>query len=95
MKQNKGNRFMLDFSFIGWLALSFLAQYLLSNLAFSLMLAFGADVSMFTEQLVVTILGSIAFAPLLAYRGVAAAEYYHRVTCHDPRDENAKLTLLE
>jgi len=98
MKQNKGNRFMLDFSFIGWLALSFLAQYLLSNLAFSLMFAFGVDVSMFTEQLVGMILGSIAFAPLLAYRGVAAAEYYHRVICRDPRDprnENANFTLLE
>jgi len=95
MRQNKGNRFALDFSFIGWLALSFLAQYLLCQLAFALMFAFGKDTTLFSEQLIFMILGSFAFAPLCAYRGVAAAEYYHRVICRNPKDENARLTLTE
>jgi len=86
MQQNKGNRFTLDFSFVGWFALSFFAYFLLSNLAFTITLSAGNDFSLFSQQLTSGILGSVVFAPLCAYRGVASAEYYHRVICRDPKN---------
>ena len=85
MQQNKMNRFYLDLSFIGWLALSFLAFYLINNGVIVAILLTGNEVNLFIELLIMALLASIVFAPVLAYRGVAAAEYYHRVICRDPK----------
>jgi uncharacterized membrane protein len=82
MQQNKGSRFALDLSFLGWFAASVIVFFLLSNGIFAF---FGEDTPFFTQQLVSNVLSSIVFAPVFAYRGVAAAEYYHRVICKDPR----------
>jgi len=77
---NKGNRFFLDLSFIGWFAVAMIVFVFLSNV----IVASLDTVSLFSNMLVMGILGSVILAPLSAYRGVAAAEYYHRVTCNDP-----------
>ena len=48
------------------------------------MVGTGAEVPVFSVQIVSTILGALILAPLCAYRGVTAAEYYHRVICKNP-----------
>ena len=77
---NKGNRFFLDLSFIGWFVLAMIVFVFLSNVV----VAGIASPTLFSNMLVMGILGSIILAPLCAYRGVAAAEYYHRVICKNP-----------
>jgi len=84
MRGNKGNRFALDLSFIGWLVISFIALSLISNWIINIMQSASAETSFFSTQLVSGILSAIVFAPLCAYHGVAAADYYHRVICRDP-----------
>ena len=85
MQQNKGSRFCLDLSFIGWFALSFVSFYMINNGIMVIILLTDNEVSLFTELLIMALIGSVAFAPILAYRGAAAAEYYHRVICRDPK----------
>ena len=87
MQQNKGNRFVLDLTFIGWFAVSCIAYYFIVN-GVSYLIQYGENnVSIFVAMLVSVVLSSVIFAPLLAYRGVAAAEYYHRVICRDPQEK--------
>ncbi len=81
MQGNKGSRFVLDLSFIGWLALSYFVYLGFSSIAATL----GADSSFFIQMMVSAVLSAIIFAPLIAYHGVTTAEYYHRVICRDPR----------
>jgi len=85
MQQNKMSRFLLDFSFIGWFILSAFAFYAVSAGAAALILASGNELSLFASMFSRAIIGAIIFAPVFAYRGVAAAEYYHRVICRDPK----------
>ena len=85
MQQNKMNRFYLDLTFAGWFALSFIAYYFINNGIMVVIFLTGNDVTVFTELLIMALVGSVAFAPVMAYRGVAAAEYYHRVICRDPK----------
>jgi len=84
MRDNKGNRFVLDLSFIGWFVLSAFILYFLNNLTIVIIVFNGYEASFFISQMVMCGLGSVIFAPLVAYRGVAAAEYYHRVICAAP-----------
>ena len=86
MQNNKGNRFFLDVSFIGWFAVSAIAFYFVSGIVSAIVLNGGSDGLVFTQFLVSAIVGSFVFAPVCAYRGVAAAEYYHRVICKNPLD---------
>jgi uncharacterized membrane protein len=85
MQQNKGNRFYLDLSFIGWFALAVFTFYIINNIVIAIIFLNGTELTMFLQLLVMSLTGSIVFAPVMAYRGVAAAEYYHRVICRDPR----------
>jgi uncharacterized membrane protein len=85
MQQNKSNRFYLDLTFIGWFALSVFTFYVINNIVMAILLFNGNDVTVFTQLLLMSLIGSTVFAPVLAYRGVAAAEYYHRVICRDPK----------
>ena len=84
MQQNKGGRFLLDLSFIGWFILAVMVIFLLSNVVFAIIGSMGLTPSFFVDQLVLGIIGAVVLAPLSAYHGVAAAEYYHRVTCQNP-----------
>jgi len=84
MQQNKGSRFVLDFSFIGWFALSALVFFAVDGGILALMQSTGYAPSFFAQELISGILGAFVFAPLYAYRGVASAEYYHRVICREP-----------
>ena len=85
MRQNKGSRFFLDLSFVGWFAVSAIAYYFINGGILAVILAAGYDITIFTQFLVTSIAGSFIFAPVCAYRGVAAAEYYHRVICRNPK----------
>ena len=85
MQQNKGSRFLLDLTFIGWLVASIVAFYVIQIVVFSIIISGGNEIGLFTQALVSVILSSIVFAPLFAYRGVTSAEYYHRVICKDPQ----------
>ena len=84
MQFNKKSRFYLDLSFVGWLALSVLVLILAYNGIISVMIEANGNPSLFTQYFVMTILSSLIMAPVTAYRGIAAAEYYHRVICRDP-----------
>jgi len=93
MRGNKGSRFYLDLSFIGWLIASSILLVLASNLAYDIITNAGYIVTLFLNQLVLCVLGSVIFAPLFAYRSVAAADYYHRVICSDPAGYKDPLKL--
>ena len=95
MKQNKGSRFLLDLSLIGWLFLSAIALGLLSDAVTAMLVAGGYATTLFSSELVSGILGAIVMAPLCVYRGIAGAEYYHRVICRDPRSFEDPLMLPE
>ena len=84
MHGNKSNRFLLDLSFIGWFILATVILSLINGSTVSI-LTNGDTATLFTMQMVSVILSSFIYAPLYAYRGVAAAEFYHRVICKDPR----------
>jgi uncharacterized membrane protein len=85
MQQNKASRFSLDFSFIGWFILSVFIFYAINIGIDEIFLAAGNELSLFASLVSRAIVGAIVFAPVCAYRGVAAAEYYHRVICRDPK----------
>ena len=89
MRFNKMNRFFLDLSFTGWFVLSAVVLIFASNAVTLVMMEAGAEPSVFIQYLIVTVLASVIFAPVYAYRGMAAAEYYHRAICRDPRAESA------
>ena len=93
MQQNKGSRFVLDLTFVGWLVVSIVAFYTIQVIAFSILIAGGNEIGLFTQAIVSVILSSIVFAPLFAYRGVTSAEYYHRVICKDPQSFKDPLAL--
>ena len=93
MQGNKGNRFLLDLSFIGWFCIAFVAYSFGGDFILALITASGYTVTFFINMLVSCILGSIILAPLFAYRCTAAAEYYHRVTCQDPEKFKDPLKL--
>ena len=93
MRGNKGNRFLLDLSFIGWFAASAILLSLVSNMSYDVAAAAGYDMSLFINQLITVVLGSVILAPVFAYRCVAAAEYYHRAICSDPAGYKDPLKL--
>jgi len=93
MRANKGNRFFLDLSFLGWFALAAVVLAFASGYAMDFLNFAGVTSSLFLSQLVTGILGSVIFAPVYAYRGVAAAEFYHRVICRDPASFKDPLKL--
>ena len=93
MQRNKGSRFLLDLSFIGWFALSIVAFSLIND-GLAIILSGIGEMTLFSQLIVSFIISAIVFAPVCAYRGVAAAEYYHRVICMDPKhDVTSKLEL--
>ena len=93
MRGNKANRFVLDLSFIGWVIASAFLLSLASSLVSDIILNAGYTITLFISQLVMCVLGAVIFGPVFAYRCVAAAEYYHRVTCTDPASINDSLKL--
>jgi len=96
MEQNKAPRFLLDLSFIGWFALSVVVFYAIDGGVTAVLLSAGAEPSAFVQMLVSAIVNSVVFAPVFAYRGVASADFYHRVICRDPgsfRDPPALTSL--
>jgi len=93
MQGNKGNRFLLDLSFIGWVCVAYIAYSFGGELITAIIAASGYTVTLFINLLVSCILGSAILSPLFAYRCVAAAEYYHRVTCQDPQSFKDPLKL--
>lgn len=94
MKQNKGNRFLLDLSFFGWFAISYIAHIIIGNIISFLLVYGDIQISLFWSMLISAVLFAVIFAPILAYRGVTAVEYYHRVICRDPREQRPKLTYF-
>lgn len=86
MQGNKGSRFFLDLSFIGWYIIGAVVSYLLNSAIISVLSASGVETGMFVSQIVMNICTAVVLAPITAYRGVASADYYHRVICKDPRD---------
>jgi len=95
MRGNKGSRFYLDLTFIGWFIIAGIALSLIGGLAADIIAAAVYEPTFFINQLVMSILGAFILAPVFAYRGVAAAEYYHRVICRDPRGFEDPLQLPE
>ena len=85
MQGNKGNRFVLDLTFLGWAALGAVLLSVASSAIIAGIDSSGHETGFFIQYLVSTLLGAVVIAPLTAYRGVACAEYYHRVICRDPR----------
>jgi len=96
MRDNKGNRFILDLSFIGWFAASAILFALSTGLVADIIASAGYVLSLFINQLIMSVLGAVIFAPVVAYRCVAAAEYYHRAICKDPAGfkDTLKLPVL-
>ena len=84
MQGNKGSRFYLDLTFLGWFALSGIVTALVNNIV-SAAINYSTSPSLFIQFIISSLIGSVIIAPVCAYRGVAAAEYYHRVICRDPR----------
>jgi uncharacterized membrane protein len=84
MRQNKGSRFALDLSFLGWLVFTGFVLVGINSGAVFLLENAGVKPTLFVQELVSCICGAFLFAPVYAYRGIAAAEYYHRVICRDP-----------
>ena len=84
MQRNKASRFVLDLSFLGWLVVSALVFYLINGALVSFFAGQYGGWGIFEQQLVTAVVSSLIFAPVFAYRGMAAADYYHRVICHDP-----------
>ena len=93
MRQNKGNRFFLDLSFIGWFILAAITLFFSSSMVLGMIEISGYTITLFINQLVNCVLGAVIMAPLYAYRGVAAAEYYHRAICKDPAGVSDPLKL--
>lgn len=91
MRGNRAGRFSLDMSFIGWFLLAAAVLFLANCIVIYIVENTGAGSIIFTEQLVTSILFAIIFAPLGAYRGVSAADYYHRVICKAPDSFNDAL----
>ena len=85
MQGNKGNRFVLDLTFLGWILACYLITLLVESVAMTVAYSAGGDYGMFAQLLVSSILSALVYAPVAAYRGVASAEYYHRAICRDPR----------
>jgi len=84
MRGNKASRFFLDLSFLGWFILAMIVLVFASSIALDIIAAETYTTSLFMSQLVISIIGSFILAPLSAYRGLSAAEYYHRVICQKP-----------
>ena len=93
MRGNKGNRFLLDLSFIAWFCIAFIATSFASDFVVSVISILGYTVTFFISQLVSCVVSTVIFAPVIAYRCTAAAEYYHRVICQDPRSFKDPLEL--
>ena len=93
MRENKGNRFVLDLTFIGWFIVASIAMSLISGMVADIIDASGTTVTFFISQLITCIVGAVVMAPVFAYRGIAAAEYYHRVICRDPASFKDPLKL--
>jgi uncharacterized membrane protein len=93
MEKNKGSRFSLDLSLIGWFAVSIAAFYILEGLTITLLISSGYEATLFSQFFISSLTGSVVFAPICAYRGICAAEYYHRVICRDPKSNPGTLEL--
>ena len=93
MQGNKGNRFYLDLTFIGWFIAAFFVWSLVIGLILDAVVIPDNTSTYFVNMLVMGISGAVIFAPLYAYRGVTAAEYYHRAVCIDPRNFKAPPSL--
>lgn len=85
MQENKSSRFILDLSFIGWFAIAVAVNFLLNSAILSAIEGAGNDISLFTQYIISYTLNAIILAPVFAYRGVASADFYHRVICRDPK----------
>jgi len=75
MQGNRARRFLLDLSFIGWALLFVFVLWIVSAVAMSL-IGLDNEHLFFYTALVLCVVGSLMFSPLLGYRGVAAAEFY-------------------
>ena len=84
MQENKGNRFVLDLTFLGWALLGYILMMLIEPSILSVIVSSGYDPGLFVQFLVSSILSAIIYSPIIAYRGIASAEYYHRVICRAP-----------